>query len=96
LVNKEVLEFRLFEMSVCLKCQTFWILVSFSLCTPPIKHFNEFLDPDNIAFDTTIIAVVWIIKDFSSFVHWNGGHLGFYYQLVLLQLNQPFQWIPWP
>jgi hypothetical protein len=27
-----------------------------------VKHVTEFLDPDSIAFDTTIIAIVWIIK----------------------------------
>jgi hypothetical protein len=27
-----------------------------------IKHFNEFLDPDNITFVTTIIVIVWIIR----------------------------------
>jgi hypothetical protein len=32
-----------------------------SLVSPQlINHFNEFLDPENIVFGTTMIALVWI------------------------------------
>jgi hypothetical protein len=32
-----------------------------------VNHFDEFLDPENIAFDTTMIAIVWIIREFCCF-----------------------------
>jgi hypothetical protein len=40
-----------------------------------INHFNEFLDPKNIGFDSKVIALCWIIGEFSMFA-WTGGHLG--------------------
>jgi hypothetical protein len=32
-----------------------------------VNHFDEFLDPENIAFDTTMIAIVRIIRKFCCF-----------------------------
>jgi hypothetical protein len=57
---KEVLEFRLLKMADILN---FNFIYLYTLT----KHSNEFLDPDNMAFNTTIIAIVWIIKEFCCF-----------------------------
>ena len=60
-VNKDVLDFGLFGIADILN---FCIILSiYNL----VNQSDEFLDLENIAFDATMIAIVWIIRYFCCF-----------------------------